>query len=369
MLLLVLGWLQPPGTAERGQITALVGVFTELTSGGQVPTLDEIGDALETIEDAPLTDIPPLDGEGAGVGEGPVGGGAIGGGVSEGPTGEEPALETPLPTTPMPTAMPPDATATTEATATPTPATATATATPVSTANRLAEPVLQWLPELRAATAGSDVSWSLVAGLVQVESGGDPNVIARDGGRGLTGISTATLEALNVPEADWHDPAANLDAAVTALSAARANGASWDSVLRAWFGPDCDGAGRCPDTFAYAVTQWSAYYAAIMADPEHGGLQPVSAAWAPPPVAPTLETVARPIPLPPGVAPPTSTPTRTPTTTIAPTATATTISETTPTLPATTQPTVSIPTVAVPTATSVPTAPPNPEPTRSAPRR
>ena len=361
--------LEPaPETGETGLAAVLNGVVRE---AGFASLDDVIGDVPEAIGEMP-GEVPPAANESDGgvvgppVGDSPggtdpvgAGVGAIGAGVSEGPMAETPVPAPPTAAPPIATAVPPQATATpvpptatrVPATATTTPA-ATATPIPMPVVLRYDEPVLCWLPELEVAAMPNGVPVALLAAVTRVASGGDPNLIAFDGARGLAGLRPEALNALGVSSALWHDPATNLTAAGRLLATLNPSAGGWDAALAALFGPGCDAAGRCVGAYVYAVTAWSAFYERAQGNP--GGNNPawLPGTWAPPPMTPAQETAWGPFPLPPGVPAPTPTPVPTATFTATATATFTATATPTPTAAGTPVPT------ATPTPPSVPTTEP-----------
>ncbi|MGH2559522.1 MAG: lytic transglycosylase domain-containing protein [Thermomicrobiales bacterium] len=240
-----------------------------------------------------------------------------------------------------------------EPTATPTaPPTPTPEPTPTGPP-RLDHPVLRWLPEILNASASTGVAPELIAGVMQVESQGNPNIISPAGARGLMQVMPSNLLAMGFGEGSWHDPASNILAGALYLAG---NG------VAAYFGFGCDVFGTCTDVYVSVVYGWSAYYAPIFANPYGSGFAILGPDWSPPAIAPFVEAAPEPIP----TAPP-STPTPEPSATATPEpgATATPIPE--PTAPPTAIPTE--PPTEVPTEppTEVPTEPPTEVPTEPPP--
>ncbi|MGH2531081.1 MAG: lytic transglycosylase domain-containing protein [Thermomicrobiales bacterium] len=302
------------------------------------------------------------------LGSGGVAGAAPIRGVSEADSGPTPTATTapavtpiPLPTPteildegeqvrPKPSPRPFDnPAAQPEPTATPTvPPTPSPEPTPTGPP-RLDHPVLRWLPEILNASASTGVAPELIAGVMQVESQGNPNIISPVGARGLMQVMPFNLVAMGFPEGSWHDPASNILAGAIYLAG---NG------VAAYFGFGCDVFGTCTDVYVSVVYGWTAYYAPIVANPYGSGFAILGPDWSPPPIAPFVEAAPSPIP----TAPPTTpTPTPSATATSQPGETTTPIPE--PTAPPTAIPTE--PPTAVPTEppTEVPTEPPTEVPT------
>lgn len=336
----------PVGT-NRGQtdpfelLTRLAGGVAEFAEDGTSRNGEGDG-VLGEIVDEPIGAVgepgavlPPSSGGSAGVG------GVLGGGESLGPNGSPvtPVATVP-PTVPAggPVNVPPTdgtrPTATAPADPDPSPApqtsplpspsltpgrptpsppptpTISASPAPLPTPAeiRLDEPVLRFLPEISAAGNATGVPASILAGVVRVESNGDPNVIANGRRFGLTGVSDAALVNLGIPTSSWHDPASNILAGASVLAGLHATTGSWDLALEAYFGGECDATGVCPAEYRYAVLAWSNYYAGAVSSAAGGGFAALPPTWTAPALAPYHGASIRPIPLPPGVAAPTPTP-------------------------------------------------------------
>ncbi len=378
-LLAVLGGL-PVGfgsgpTSPVSIISALIddasGTLTDSDTGGG----DVIVEFLAEIVDLPAGDTSPPP-PAVNPPEPPGGaGGVLGGGVSSGPDGTStpivvatatqspsiataPAASTQTPRPTMTPAVAPTATAPPRPTST----AAVARSTPVTVEIRLDDAVLRFLPELRVAASETGVPTEILAGVVRVESNGDPNLIAAGRGRGMTGVSEADLSAQGVPMDVWHDPSTNLTAGGRVLATLFAQTGSWDGALERYFGANCDSSGTCSGAYRYAVLAWAQYYGPAIASPNGGGFQLLPASWTAPGVAPYAGASPRPLPLPPGVAAPTATPqaTATPVATATQPATATVVPTPSPTMTAV--PPTETPTPA-PTETETPTEMPTPVPT------
>jgi hypothetical protein len=242
--------------------------------------------------------------------------------------------------------------------------TPTATATQPPGPPRLDDPVLRWLPEILAAAQATGTPAEIIAAIMRVESTGDPNVISPAGAHGLMQIMPDQLYSVGFPDYTWHDPASNVLAGAMLLINRLAGYGNWNDAIGSYFGFGCDVWGTCTDAYVGVVFNWSAYYAAIIANPLSSGFAILPPDWLPPPVAPYVR------PGPPSTAtPPPTTPTATPKATSTPargdnTATPTSPPDNVPTSVPTTVPTAvvtQVPTQA-PTAqpTAVPTEPPPP---------
>lgn len=208
----------------------------------------------------------------------------------------------------------------------------TATVTPaVDSRLRLNEPVLRWLPEIVAASTLTHVPPALIAGVIRVESEGNPSTVSVSGARGLMQIMPDELVEHGVPVDVWFDPATNIRTGSRIIAERAAAYGSWESGVAHYFGIGCDAYGTCTASYVRAVFGWANYYAAILGNPFHASFGVLPADWSPPAIVPFIESApAQPpeAPAPPtpqsNLAPmPTATPTETPTPTPSPAATAT----------------------------------------------
>jgi transglycosylase-like protein with SLT domain/PT repeat-containing protein len=245
---------------------------------------------------------------------------------------------------------------------------------------RLDDSVLRWLPEIEASAEANKVPAELIAGIVRIESDGNPNIISPDGARGLMQIMPDQLLGQGITDDLWHDPATNIMAGGYELLERSWSYGSWEGAVGSYFGFGCDVFGTCTDVYIAVVFGWAAYYAPIIASPLSFGFAVLPKDWAPPPIVPFVE--ASPVPVeeaPPPPAPvadtpsPTATASATPTTaptdaagspTAEPTEGPTDVPTEGPTEVPTDEPVTDTPT-AVPTdePTDVPTAEPTVEPT------
>lgn len=130
---------------------------------------------------------------------------------------------------------------------------------------RLDEPVLRWLPEITAASGATGTPISLIAGIMRVESGGDPKTVSPQGAQGLMQVMPVELAAQGIPEGSWHDPATNVLAGAVIL--AQRSGGGWEAATAYYFGIGCDDYGTCTYGYAVAVLGWANAYAALLGDP------------------------------------------------------------------------------------------------------
>lgn len=248
---------------------------------------------------------------------------------------------------------------------------ATAAATAVDPKQiRLDDPVLRWLPEILVASEKWSVPPEILAGIIRIESQGEPGPISPAGARGLVQMMPDGLISHGVPESLWHDPATNIETGAWGLAWRFNAQGSWAGAVGAYLGFGCDVYGTCTDVYVRVVMGWADYYRPIIADPLHSGIAVLPADWTYGPIR-IFQMPNPPTPEP----PPTQTPT--PTGTIASTSTpepgepTSTQAPPTPTpkpgeptsAPPTAEPTVVVPTVVPPTdvpPTAVPTEPPPP---------
>ena len=130
---------------------------------------------------------------------------------------------------------------------------------------RLDDPVLQWLPEITAANTTTGTPLSLIAGIMRVESGGDPTIVSPQGAQGLMQVMPVELAAQGIAEAQWRDPATNVLAGAVIL--AQRSGGGWEGAAAYYFGIGCDYYGTCTYGYVVAVLGWANAYAALLGDP------------------------------------------------------------------------------------------------------
>jgi hypothetical protein len=115
-----------------------------------------------------------------------------------------------------------------------------------------------------AASEATGTPPSLIAGVMRVESGGDPSIIAPQGARGLMQVMPDELAALGIPFELWHDPATNILAGAIIL--AQRSGGGWEAAAAYYFGVGCDYYGTCTYQYAVAVLSWALAYAPLIGD-------------------------------------------------------------------------------------------------------
>jgi hypothetical protein len=125
--------------------------------------------------------------------------------------------------------------------------------------------VLRWLPEMTNASAATGTPLSLIAGVMHVESGGDPETVSPQGAQGLMQVMPAELNALGIPQTRWRDPVTNVLAGATIL--AQRSGAGWEAAVASYFGIGCDAYGTCTRQYAIVVLGWANAYAVLLGDP------------------------------------------------------------------------------------------------------
>jgi hypothetical protein len=130
--------------------------------------------------------------------------------------------------------------------------------------DRLDDPVLKWLPEITAASIATGTPRSLIAGVMRLESSGDPTTVSVVAAQGLMQVMPAEMEYQNIPQEKWQDPATNILAGATIL--AQRSGAGWESAVAYYFGIGCDAYGTCTFEYATVVLGWANYYSAVLDD-------------------------------------------------------------------------------------------------------
>jgi hypothetical protein len=191
----------------------------------------------------------------------------------------------------------------------PTPAPTEAPAGPI----RLDDPVLRWLPEILVASEESGTPAHIIAGVMRLESSGNPNIISPVGARGLMQIMPSNLNAMGIPSSLWHDPATNIRAGGLFLASRVQLYGSWDQAVGAYFGFGCDVFGTCTEVYIQVAFSWAEYYRPAIEDPLHSNLAILPADWTPPPINPFVEKAPEPVKTPPPTPSPTPAPSATPT--------------------------------------------------------
>ncbi|MBA2276569.1 MAG: transglycosylase SLT domain-containing protein [Chloroflexia bacterium] len=128
------------------------------------------------------------------------------------------------------------------------------------------------MPEILAAAERTGVPASLIAGIIKVESQGDPDAVSPAGARGLMQVMPDHLHEQGVNSSRWHDPATNIQAGALLLKwKIEATGNQWDGV-RHYFGIKCD-AFTCTEEYATRVYRWVDHYAPLIAAPYDAGVR------------------------------------------------------------------------------------------------
>jgi len=128
------------------------------------------------------------------------------------------------------------------------------------------DPVLQWLPEIQAASAATGVPAEVIAAVIRVESVGDPNAVSVAGAIGLMQVMPAEFQSQGIPEGSWFDPATNIMVGSTEIGRFLAATGSIEHALARYFGSGCDALGTCTDGYIATVMGYAAAYAAAIAN-------------------------------------------------------------------------------------------------------
>jgi hypothetical protein len=126
--------------------------------------------------------------------------------------------------------------------------------------------VLQWLPEIQAAASATGVPAEVIAAVIRVESGGDPNAVSVAGALGLMQVMPAEFQSQGIPEGSWFDPATNVMAGSTEIGKFLASTGSVEQALASYFGTGCDAVGTCTDGYIATVMSYAAAYASAIAN-------------------------------------------------------------------------------------------------------
>jgi soluble lytic murein transglycosylase-like protein len=144
---------------------------------------------------------------------------------------------------------------------------------------RLNDPVLRWLPEIMASSRKWGVPPEILAGVIRIESQGEPGPISPAGARGLVQMMPDGLLNYGAAESMWHDPVTNIDAGAWGLAWRFNAQGSWEGAVGAYLGFGCDVYGTCTDVYVRVVMGWAAYYRPIIADPYNAGIPLLPDGW------------------------------------------------------------------------------------------
>lgn len=133
------------------------------------------------------------------------------------------------------------------------------------TASAQTDAVLQWLPEIQAASAATGVPPEYIAAVIRVESVGDPNAVSSAGAIGLMQVMPYEFQSQGISEDLWYDPATNIMAGSTEIGKFLAASGSIEQALASYFGSGCDSTGTCTDGYIATVLSYAAAYAAAIA--------------------------------------------------------------------------------------------------------
>jgi hypothetical protein len=124
--------------------------------------------------------------------------------------------------------------------------------------------VLQWLPEIQAASAVTGVPAEYIAAGIRVESVGDPNAVSSAGAIGLMQVMPAEFQSQGISEDLWYDPATNILAGSSEIGKSLASTGSIEQALASYFGSGCDSTGTCTGGYISIVLSYAAEYAAAI---------------------------------------------------------------------------------------------------------
>jgi hypothetical protein len=134
-----------------------------------------------------------------------------------------------------------------------------------ASAQQASDPVLQWLPQIEAASSATGIGAEYIAAVIRVESVGDPNAVSSAGAIGLMQVMPAEFQSQGIPEGSWFDPATNIMAGSTEIAKHLAATGSIESALATYFGSGCDSTGTCTDGYLATVLSYAAAYATAIA--------------------------------------------------------------------------------------------------------
>ena len=122
--------------------------------------------------------------------------------------------------------------------------------------------VMQWSDYILGASSWSGVPAYLLAGLVDVESGGDRWLVSDAGALGLTQIMPWWFDDLGVDLDRWPEPDVNVELGSTIL-AQMYDGDDWSGALASYFGHGCDDYGSCTDDYVAMVLSRASVYGSV----------------------------------------------------------------------------------------------------------
>ncbi|HVX30569.1 MAG TPA: peptidoglycan DD-metalloendopeptidase family protein, partial [Nitrolancea sp.] len=120
--------------------------------------------------------------------------------------------------------------------------------------------VMRWKALIETAANAHNVPAALIAAIMAVESSGNPNAVSPAGAQGLMQIMPSQLTRLGVPQDQWLDPAANIDAGARYLAESLSAGASIEDAAARYFGSGCDALGTCTSEYVNHVVVLYVYF-------------------------------------------------------------------------------------------------------------
>jgi hypothetical protein len=125
--------------------------------------------------------------------------------------------------------------------------------------------VLRWLPLMEVASEKHQIPVSLIAAIITVESSGEPSAVSPAGAQGLMQIMPSHFERYGIPEANWRDPATNIDTGTRFLAELVAARGTISKAVAGYFGEGCDAHGTCTGDYVTRVLAWQAFYIDLFA--------------------------------------------------------------------------------------------------------
>jgi murein DD-endopeptidase MepM/ murein hydrolase activator NlpD len=123
--------------------------------------------------------------------------------------------------------------------------------------------VMQWSTLIEVASVRHGIPAALIAAIITVESGGNPEAVSPAGAQGLMQVMPMHLERYGIPKDKWRDPATNIDAGSRLLAELLAANGTLTNTVGAYFGHGCDVLGTCTSEYIAAVFSWYNYYVPI----------------------------------------------------------------------------------------------------------
>jgi murein DD-endopeptidase MepM/ murein hydrolase activator NlpD len=126
--------------------------------------------------------------------------------------------------------------------------------------------VMQWMPLIREAAQRYGIPAGLIAAIITVESGGNPEAVSPAGAQGLMQVMPMHFERYGIPSNMWRDPATNIDIGTRFLAELVQQHGTLTNAVGAYFGHGCDVLGTCTEDYIAAVFSWFSHFVPLFGD-------------------------------------------------------------------------------------------------------